>query len=95
MLDTYNKIPKAWVTKKMVTHSINDFKLKSESVIPVGTLAHVTPFNLTTANVKFHDETYNVNMTDLHKWFAEFKIADIQDLETSNYKNGWPVELLA
>lgn len=79
----------------MITHSINDFKLKSDARIPEGTLAHVTPFNQTTANVKFHDETYNVNMTDLHKWFDEFKKADMQDLETSNYKNGWPVELLA
>jgi hypothetical protein len=79
----------------MFTHSIRDFKLKSGTIIPAGTLANVTPFNLTTANVKFQGETYNVYMTDLHKWFDEFEEVDIHDLETSNYKNDWPVEILA
>ena len=79
----------------MITHSINDFKLRSGKVIPADTLAQVTPFNQTTANVKFHEETYNVNMTDLHKWFDEFEEVDIQVLETSKYNNGWPVEILA
>ena len=81
--------------KNMFTHSINDFKLRSGKVIPAETLAVVTPFNLTTANVKFHDEIYNVYMSHLHKWFDEFKEVDIQDLETSNYQNDWPLELLA
>ena len=79
----------------MHTHLINDFKLKSGAIIPADTLAFVTPFNLTTANVKFYQETYNVYMTDLHKWFDEFGEVDIQDLETSNYNNGWPVEIMA
>ena len=79
----------------MFTHSINDFKLKSGKVISASTLAFVTPFNLTTGNVKFHGEIYNVNMTDLHKWFDEFEEVDFQVLETSKYEKGWPVELLA
>lgn len=79
----------------MFTHSINDFKLKSGALITAGTLAIVTPFNLTTANVKFDQKDYNVYMTDLHKWFDEFKTLDLQDLETSKYKNGWPVVILS
>jgi hypothetical protein len=79
----------------MFIKSIRDFKLKSGAIIPEGTLAHVTPFNLTTAIVKFHWETYTVNMTDLHKWFDQFEKVDIQDLETSNYRDGWPVVILA
>jgi hypothetical protein len=79
----------------MDIRSVNDFKLKSGARIPADTLAIVTPYNLTTANVKFEQETYNVYMTDLHKWFYEFESVDIQDLETSEYINGWPVEILS
>lgn len=79
----------------MEIHSVNDFKLKSGARIPADTLAIVTPYNLTTANVKFDQKTYNVNMTDLHKWFDEFEALDLQDLETSKYKNGWPLEILS
>jgi hypothetical protein len=79
----------------MFAKMIRDFKLFSGTVIPTGSLALVTPFNLTTASVKFQEKTYSVRMTDLHKWFEEFKKVEIEDLETSDFNNGWPVEILA
>jgi hypothetical protein len=79
----------------MFAYSTSDFKLNSGKVIPANSLAFVTPFNLSTANVIFQGNIYNVNMTDLHKWFEEFEEVDIHDLEASNYKKRWPVEILA
>ncbi len=78
----------------MYVLSVNEFKLRSGLIIQAGSCAVITPFNVTTANVKFDQTIYNVNMTDLHRWFDEFKTLDLQDLETSDYKDGWPVVIL-